>query len=854
MDAGYERVKEIFLLTCELDDAGRVAVLERECGGDGRLRREVEQLLAHDDEATTVAGPGPEAETKPVPRESTLPLTPGFIPGYELIREIHRGGQGVVYLAHQAATRRQVALKVMREGPFSRPHEQERFEREVLILGRLDHPNIVTIHDSGKAAGFFYYVMDYIAGGTLDRWARSEKRSIEDMLRLFAKVCDAVSVAHRHGVVHRDLKPGNIRVDPEGEPKVLDFGIAKVSGAGLTADGFSPAVTMTGQFVGTLPWAAPEQAAGRPADIGTGSDVYSLGVILYWLLTDRFPYDVEGSVRDVINRIAEAPPVRPRSARAAIGADVETIILKAIAKETAGRYPTAAELAADVDRYLGDLPILARQPTVVHRARLFIRRNSLQVGAAAVVVLLFALAAVGGWLSLVLALVLGLVGTGWQFLLATRAKSEATRQRDEAVAARQASDVERSRALVAERLSQERRREAEAARQEAEVAARRARAINDFLVEDMLASCHPAEVQGRDVTVREVLDNAARQVDAAFYGEPELESAIRDTIAAAYRSLGRNAEAEEHLRATLRIRKRLYDEDHPEHATTLNNLARVLYERGEFEEAEPLYREALGIRRRTLGHDHPHVAPILGNLASLLRATGAHDEAEAMCREVVAVSVRAYGRDHPTVATGLTKLAKLLEARRRYGEAERLYREAVRTQRGSLGGDHLHLAYSLNHLSNLLQRKGDHDAAEPIIREALRILRARLGDGHRHVLVALNNLGRVLMTRGDFAGAAEAFGEAARSSARLGPRSVRAAAMYEADQGACLARTSRFEEAEEHLRAAHAALTAEVKPDPDVLQRVVRRLVSLYEAWGRPDEAARYRGPGPVGLDAREAT
>ncbi|HLO40507.1 MAG TPA: serine/threonine-protein kinase [Phycisphaerales bacterium] len=292
----------------------------------------------------------------------------GTFPGYELIREVHRGGQGAVFLAVQLATKRRVAIKLMHGGPFRGSTGRARFEREVQILGQLNHPNIVRIHDSGTTTdGSNFYVMDYVSGRSLDEVISTERRpTIEETLRLFLKICDGINAAHLKGIIHRDIKPSNIRISTSGEPVVVDFGLAKVALPGGSSDANPAIMSMTGQFIGSLPWASPEQAQGVHEHVDVRTDVYSLGVVLYQLLTGKFPYDVIGNMRDVLDRILRAEPARPSTVRRQINDEVETIVLKCLAKERERRYQSAGELARDIERYLGGQPIEAKRDSVFY--------------------------------------------------------------------------------------------------------------------------------------------------------------------------------------------------------------------------------------------------------------------------------------------------------------------------------------------------------------------------------------------------------------------------------------------------------------------------------------------------------
>lgn len=307
------------------------------------------------------------------------------IPGYSLEREVHRGGQGTIFLAVQESTGRRVAIKLLHSSSFGGPLERARFERETRILAALRHPNIVGIHDGGGRDGQSYLVMDYIAGEPLDRFVAQRGLDIRAIVELVLPICEAVNAAHLRGIIHRDLKPANVRVDDTGRPFVLDFGLAKFSTGGSGEVGLDARVaaemTQTGQFLGSLPWAAPEQADGSPSRIDTRTDVYSLGVLLYQLLTGKFPYAVVGNVRSVLDSIATAEPIPPRSHRPAIDDDLQTIVLKCLSKERERRYQTAGELGSDLRRYLKGEPIEAKGESSWYVLRKTIARHRWKVAA-----------------------------------------------------------------------------------------------------------------------------------------------------------------------------------------------------------------------------------------------------------------------------------------------------------------------------------------------------------------------------------------------------------------------------------------------------------------------------------------
>ncbi len=312
------------------------------------------------------------------------------IPGYVIQSEIHRGGQGIVYRGVQASTGRAVAIKVLREGAFANSTDRHRFEREVRVLGALHHPGVVTIHDYGAVEGSFYFTMEYIAGRPLDEYVRDAGRPLKAVVEVFAKICDAVNAVHLLGIVHRDIKPRNILITENSRPFVLDFGLAKSINDPDAVDAQSSEMTIAGQFVGSLPWASPEQIRGNVADVDTRTDVYSLGVVLYHALTGKFPYDLSGPPHKAIAAIQNAEPISPHRYRRDLPADLETILLKCLDKKPDRRYRTAGDLADDLRAFLDSMPISARRDSLVYVMRKSVARHRAAFVVAAVIAVVLA--------------------------------------------------------------------------------------------------------------------------------------------------------------------------------------------------------------------------------------------------------------------------------------------------------------------------------------------------------------------------------------------------------------------------------------------------------------------------------
>jgi serine/threonine-protein kinase len=740
---------------------------------------------------------------------------------------------GTVFLARRAdaAYEALAAVKLVRPSLFS-AESLLRFRAERQALANLNHPGTARLLDGGSTPeGVPYLVMEYVDGVPIDEYADDHGLGVEKRIALVREVCDAVAFAHRNLIVHRDLKPANILVTESGRTKLLDFGIAKFLGDAEVG------ATRAGERLLTPEFASPEQIRGEP--VTTASDVYSLGVILYRLLAGRSPYRAEEGAAGIEKAVCEQQPSRPSTAvmrgqtegeppspeaqrrSRRLRGDLDNIVLKALRKEPERRYASVGEFSEDLRRHLEGEPVLARADSVAYRASKFVGRHRFGT-------------------------VLG--------ALATVALVAAT--------------------IVSLRSAAVARREA-----------RKAEQIHAF-VQGVLGAPSPWR-DGREVTVAETLERAARRIGNELAGHPEVEAGVRRTLGETWAGLGLYDRAEPELLRSLELSRQVHGDEHEEVARTLDALALVRTSRGSAAEAEGPAREALAIRRLIHGEEHTGVAAAWTALGSVLQEKGDYIGAEAAHRTALGIyrargaktasmaetlndlgvtvgtrgdlrAAEAYQREalevirgvyrgpHPDVASAMTTLASVVwDSRRERSEAERLYREALAMRRKVLGERHPDVAWTLYNYGYMLMEAGDPIRAEALAREALSLRGTSLPDSHPMVGAALQLAGRCRMARRDAPGAEPLLRESLAVRRTSMPPGHWLVASGESVLGECLVAQRRFPEAEPLLVSGASALREKLGPDHPRAKEAAVRVVALYQSWGKPAEAKRWREAAP---------
>jgi serine/threonine protein kinase len=706
----------VFTEALRLPPEERNRYLDKACKGDDEFRRRVEALLeAYEQSGDFLGRPAAERPAR-APQVLAGAEKPGDRIGrYKLLQQIGEGGCGVVYMAAQEKpVRRRVALKIIKPGMDTK-NVIGRFEAERQALALMNHPNIAKVFDAGATeAGRPYFVMELVRGVKITEYCNQHSLTTEDRLKLFVQVCQAVQHAHQRGIIHRDIKPSNILVTQSLEgvamPMVIDFGVAKATTNQRLTD--KTVFTAFEMLIGTPAYMSPEQATLSSVDVDTRTDIYSLGVLLYELLTSSTPFETEELLKaglDEIRRvIREQEPLRPstrlsKMARAdltkvaqqrqsepprlihIVRGDLDWIAMKAMEKDRTRRYETANDLALDVKRFLENEPVSARPPSKLYKFRKMVQRNKL------------------------LFLGIGLIAV----LLVT------------------------SLIVLSGLLRKERQ-------------ARRQSQLVTPLLEDMIKSVGAAVSRGEDIKVKlqVILDQTAKHVRAELRDQPAVEAQLCSLIGMLYVDIGNYDQAIEMARISLANEEKLHGRNSAETAASLYHLGYSFWKRGDLPNAEKAHREALSIRQQLFGTNHADVAASLCGLGSVLNDQFRHKEATPLLQQALAIRQQLFPGDNLEVAESLQSLALLYQSEGRWTEAEETARDFLKMCR-KIPGREDRVAAALEDLAVAAGYNGKRDEQEAAHKEAFAIKLRMLPEGHPYVLKSISNLGEMMRLQGN---------------------------------------------------------------------------------------------------------
>lgn len=848
---------------------------------------------------------------------------------YRLLEKIGEGGMGEVWLAGQVEPiRRRVALKIIKRGMDTR-QIVARFEAERQALALMDHPAIAKVLDAGETPeGRPYFVMEHVDGVPITEHCDRHRLTNRERLALFVQVCEGVQHAHQKAVIHRDLKPSNVLVtlqDGKPVPKIIDFGVAKAIDHHLTE---KTLFTEFGAMVGTPEYMSPEQAEMTGQGIDTRTDVYALGVMLYELLVGALPFDPRelrsAGFEGIVRKIREEEPPKPsarlnklgeqsgesaklrgvdfRTLQSQVRGDLDWITMKALDKESARRYGSPAELAADVLRYMAHEPVLAGPPSAAYRARKFARRHRIAVStAAATFVVLVGFAAtmavqarriaaerdaadkVAEFLSNMLAdarpqelgtalwtnlhdrvtdsrrrrgapeAEIQAAITSFNELFAGVNSTDAVLQLlDEQILARAGKTIEQTPDLaprIAGRLEDTLGRTYYElglfgkAEQHAERAVEIGRkAVGERSPDTLSFSaslCRVYERQGRYADAETLGRETLATAERVLGREHRVTLAALTCLANANHRQGRLKVAEELFSELLDVQRRVLGAEHRNTLGAMINLANVRADAGRLDEAENLHRELLETYRRVLGREHPDTLASMYNLAASFEDRGRFDEAEALFREAIEIWQRIRGREHPDTLVATGALSAALMNRGRYDEAEKLNRETLDIQQAALGRNHPDSLQTMGMLANILEKRGGYAEAEQLLREVLEIRRQSLGPEHPNTLHAANDLGAIYFRQGRSSEAELLFRDALETRRRrLGPEHPDTLAALDNLALAMRAMPERFAEAEKLHMEALDARRRILGPEHPDTLVSMNNLAALRQVQGRYNDAA----------------